>query len=128
MVDAGAIHDRRADLCPADQSLQVAVVPIAKGRGLKPHRALARAEAALNGPVQETWLVVSGSIRVELFDLDGRALLSAVLTPGWVLVTLQGGHAVEALEDRTTIVECKPGPYVGRDYEFLPAETSDVQK
>jgi hypothetical protein len=36
-----------------------------------------------------------------------------------MLVTFRGGHSFKTLSDPTTLIECKVGPYVGRDYEFI---------
>ena len=118
IMNTAAVSSDRVDLSPAEEFLQLSVVPLEAGRGVKPHRAVPRSLGG-NGPVQESWIVMRGAIDVSLFDIDGSLLKSATLTAGWLLVTFRGGHGFSAVADDTTIIECKLGPYVGRDYEFI---------
>jgi len=118
IVNAAAVSGDRVDLSPSQEFLQLSVVPLKAGRGVKPHRALLRSLGG-DGPVPESWIVMSGAIDVNLFDIDGSLLKSARLSSGWLLVTFRGGHGFSAVDDHTTIIECKLGPYVGRDYEFI---------
>jgi hypothetical protein len=118
IMNTAAASADRVDLSPAEEFLQLSVVPLNAGRGVKPHRAVPRSLGG-DGPVQESWIVMRGAIDVTLFDIDGSLLKSATLTAGWLLVTFRGGHGFSAVDEHTTIIECKLGPYVGRDYEFL---------
>jgi hypothetical protein len=118
IINTAAVSSDRVDLSPSEEFLQLSVVSLKAGRGVKPHRALPRRLGG-DGPVQESWIVMRGAIDVRLFDLDGSLLKSATLSAGWLLVTLRGGHGFSAVADDTIIIECKLGPYVGRDYEFI---------
>lgn len=118
IMNTAALSDDRVDLSPPEEFLQISVIPLAKGRALNPHRALVRS-VRYEGPVQEAWIVMRGSIQVRLFDLDNSFLKSAVLSAGWLLLTLRGGHSFETADDETMLIECKTGPYVGRDYESI---------
>jgi hypothetical protein len=118
IMNTAAAASERVDLSTAEEFLQISVVPLAAGREIKPHRALSRPVGG-EGPVQEAWIVMRGSIEVGLYDIDRTFLKSAVLTAGWILVTFRGGHSFKTLSDPTTLIECKIGPYVGRDYEFI---------
>ncbi len=118
IMNTAAVASERVDLSAAEEFLQISVVPLSAGREIKPHRALSR-KVGGDGPVQEAWIVVNGSIEVGLYDVDRTLLKSAILTAGWMLVTFRGGHAFKTLSDSTTLIECKVGPYVGRDYEFI---------
>ncbi len=117
IVNANAASSRRMDVTPADESLQVSVIPLEAGRLVKPHYHIARSLPAGERMVQESWIVIRGSIEVQLFDVDRTLLQSAVLEAGWLLVTFRSGHSLKAVSDDTVILECKPGPYLGRDYE-----------
>lgn len=117
-MNTAAVSSDRIDLSPSDEFLQLSVVPLKAGRGVKPHRAVPRSLGG-HGPVQESWIVIRGAIDVSLFDTDGSLLKSATLPAGWLLVTFRGGHGFSTIDEQTTIIECKLGPYVGRDYEFL---------
>jgi hypothetical protein len=118
IIDTAAVSSDRVDLSPSEEFLQLSVVPLKAGRGVKPHRAVPRSLGG-DGAVQESWIVMRGAIDVSLFDLDGSLLKSATLSAGWLLVTFRGGHGFSAVADDTTIIECKLGPYIGRDYEFI---------
>lgn len=118
IVDTESVSSARVDASPPGEFLQISILPLEPGRGIKPHRALSRTTGG-EGPVQEAWIVMRGAIDVQLFDTDRVLLQTARLEAGWMLVTFRGGHAFTTVEDRTTIIECKVGPYVGRDYEFI---------
>jgi len=118
IMNTAAVSSDRVDLSPSEEFLQLSVVPLKAGRGVKPHRAVPRSLGG-DGPVPESWIVMRGAIDVSLFDLDGSLLKSATLSAGWLLVTFRGGHGFSAVADDTTIIECKLGPYIGRDYEFF---------
>ena len=64
-------------------------------------------------------LARSRGLDVKLYDVDASLLKSIVLSAGWLLVTFRGGHGFSAVETPTTVIECKLGPYIGRDYEFI---------
>jgi hypothetical protein len=118
IMNTAAVSSERIDLSPSAEFLQLSVVPLNAGRGVKPHRALARPLGG-HGQVQESWIVMRGAIDVSLYDTDGSFLRSATLPAGWLLVTFRGGHGFSTVDEHTTIIECKLGPYVGRDYEFI---------
>jgi hypothetical protein len=118
IMNTAAVSSERIDLSPSEEFLQLSVVPLTTGRGVKPHRALARPLGG-HGQVQESWIVMRGAIDVSLYDTDGSFLKSATLPAGWLLVTFRGGHGFSTVDEPTTIIECKLGPYVGRDYEFI---------
>jgi hypothetical protein len=118
MMNAAAVSSQRVDLSPSEEFLQLSVVPLKAGRGVKPHKALVRPLGG-HGQVQESWIVMRGAIEVALYDIDGSLLKSSSLSAGWLLVTFRGGHGFTTIDDDTTLIECKLGPYVGRDYEFI---------
>jgi hypothetical protein len=118
IMDTTAASSDRVDVSPSEEFLQLSVVPLTAGRGVKPHKALPRSFGG-HGQVQESWIVMRGAIDVSLYDLDGSFLKSAVLSAGWLLVTFRGGHGFSTVEEPATIIECKLGPYIGRDYEFI---------
>lgn len=120
IMNTAAVSADRIDLSPSEEFLQLSVVPLKAGRGVKPHRALPRRLGG-DGPVQESWIVMRGAIDVSLFDVDGTLLATRSLPAGWLLVTFRGGHGFSASDENTTLIECKLGPYVGRDYEFIQA-------
>jgi hypothetical protein len=118
IMDTATVANERIDLSAPEEFLQLSVVPLAGGREIKPHRANIRTVGG-EGPGPEAWIVMNGSIEVGLYDIDKSFVKSAVLTAGWMLVTFRGGHAFRTLSSPATLIECKVGPYAGRDYEFI---------
>jgi hypothetical protein len=108
----------RIDLSEPQQWLQVSVMNLPPARKVNPHIHNPRAEAAptLPGITQECWIVLRGEIKAGLFDLDRSPLGQHALLPGHVLVTFNGGHSLECGSAGAMMIECKNGPYLGRDY------------
>lgn len=117
IVDTTAVTGGRLDVSPTEEPLQLSVIPLQAGRGVKPHQHFARNITEASRMAQEAWIVVRGVIEVRLYDIDRSFLQSTTLQQGSILVTFRGGHAFQAVADDTVIIECKPGPYVGKDYE-----------
>lgn len=117
IIDTNEPFENRADLTSAEQWLQVSVLNLAKGRKVNPHIHNPREQVASSAPgvTQECWIVLRGEIKASLFDLDRNLLHEQKMPPGHVLVTFYGGHSLES-EIGALMVECKNGPYLGRDY------------
>ncbi|MFA6951448.1 MAG: WbuC family cupin fold metalloprotein [Lentimicrobiaceae bacterium] len=64
----------------------------------------------------ETYVLLSGSIRVDFYNAENEVSESAVLDPkqGTYGINIPAGqiHSLEVLEHGTVIFECKDGPYV----------------
>lgn len=63
---------------------------------------------------QETLIVRSGRVRLDLYDTDGEPLGSRTLSAGDVVILLRGGHGLTC-ETEAEFWEVKVGPYLGRD-------------
>lgn len=118
MADVAEPFDSRLDLTDAGQWLQVSVLRVPAGKIVGPHIHVPRERTEeMAAPItQECWIVVHGELRVRLFDLDHRLLDRRALGPGSILVTFNGGHALEGSAQGALMIECKNGPYGGRDY------------
>ena len=117
IIDTNEPFENRADLTSAEQWLQVSVLNLAKGRKVNPHIHNPREQVASSAPgiTQECWIVLRGEIKASLFDLDRNLLHEQKMPQGHLLVTFYGGHSLES-ENGALMVECKNGPYLGRDY------------
>lgn len=82
-----------------------------KGRRLGPHIHNQVPREATR--TQEIIFVRSGRLRAHLFDSKGDPIESLELGPGDLLIALSGGHGYEVLEEGTTVLEVKNGPYIG---------------
>jgi hypothetical protein len=112
------LDNSRTDISPCDQFLQVSIIPLPVGKIVPPHIHDLRKNSTVAATVtQESWVVLRGKIRIRLFDVDRMLLHEDELLPGFLLVTFNGGHALECLERETVMLEFKNGPYLGRDFE-----------
>jgi len=118
--DVKAQKDFREDIISADQHIQCSSLKMENGHTFRPHKHILKA-----GPeivrAQESWVVIKGHVKCYFYDLDNTLLGVAVLSPGDVSFTLNGGHTYEILEDDTIVYEYKTGPYEGQalDKEFI---------
>ena len=68
-------------------------------------------------PVQEFFYIVSGKVRIDLYDdrEDDCKVAEVVVNAGETIV-LNTGHGMEALEP-SQLIELKQGPYRGKEFE-----------
>jgi len=112
--------DGRTDIAPENQFLQLATLKMEKGKTFKPHKHIWKSgeEKCI---AQESWVVIKGSVKVIMYDLDDKVISTPILYPGDCSMTFQGGHNYEILEEDTVVYEYKTGPYKGveNDKEFI---------
>ena len=110
ILDAGTVSGR-VDGSGHEEILQVSAIALSAGREIRPHEHLPAQRNTVG--TQEAWVVISGSLLVEVFDLDQSLIYSGCLTPGQCMVLYRGGHRFTVQEDHTVIYEIKNGPYRG---------------
>jgi hypothetical protein len=103
----------RTDISHTTQFLQLATLKMNKGKKFKAHQHIWKPSPTENIIAQESWVVIKGSAKIYMYDIDGKLLHTEILNPGDCSVTFEGGHAYEILEDDTIIYEYKTGPYLG---------------
>lgn len=97
---------------PGEFSQQLGLLVHPKGRIVKRHRhKLVKREIFRT---QEVLVLLTGKIRVEIYDDDRAKLRNVILKSGDSILLAQGGHKVTVLED-SKIIEVKQGPYAGFD-------------
>ena len=110
----------RTDIAPENEFLQLAALKMMKGTTFMPHKHIWKAgeEKVI---AQESWVVISGKVKIIMYDLDDTIISTYILSTGDISMTFQGGHTYEILEDNTLVYEYKTGPYKGqsKDKEFL---------
>lgn len=119
--------DKRCDLCPPEEFLQVATFKLMEGKTFQPHKHIKKLVA--HDITQETWIILRGSVEMVLYDIDHRVYKSGKppilervkLQTGDCSITFRGGHNYICLEDNTLVYEVKTGPYLGqkKDKEFI---------
>ena len=114
--------DGRTNITPDSEFLQLASIKMQKGQTFKAHKhILFNKTTAI---AQESWLIVTGSVKCILYDLDDTIIAEPILMPGDCSITFRGGHNYLILEDNTVVYEYKTGPYLGQamDKEFLKSK------
>jgi hypothetical protein len=109
------IQGERTDIVPEDNFLQVAALRLGDKKTFKPHQHVWN---EFNGYkiAQESWVVILGQVKVDLYDTKGVLLHTDLLSPGDISITLQGGHNYTS-EGISLVYEFKTGPYLGKDLD-----------
>lgn len=103
----------RQEIIPTENFLQCCTLNLAEGHTFKPHKHIWKQQDLLV-IAQESWVVISGRVRVKFYDLNDVLIADPVLEAGDASFTLQGGHNYVILEDNTRVLEMKTGPYFGQ--------------
>ncbi len=113
--------DSRTDVAPASQFIQLATLRMEKGKTFRPHKHIWKPASKLEVIAQESWVVIKGSVKIFMYDLDDSLIGTEVINPGDCSMTFEGGHTYEILEEDTIVYEYKTGPYTGieNDKVFL---------
>ena len=111
VVKAKNLSPGRINVSPDHESLQVAHIGLKCNQTFKAHKHVLHNR---NMPMaQESWVVISGKVKVFHYDLDDNIINECILLPGDCTITYRGGHNYLALEDNTFVYEIKTGPYHG---------------
>jgi cupin fold WbuC family metalloprotein len=88
-----------------------------KGKTFPPHRHIKKERYYNKQIAQESWVVIKGSVKCILYDIDDTIIATPILYPGDASFTLEGGHTYEILEEDTIVYEYKTGPYEGQELD-----------
>jgi hypothetical protein len=109
----------RTDVIPEDNFLQCAILKMEKGKTFPPHKHITKNRHYPEQIAQESWVVIKGSVKCILYDLDDTIISEPILYPGDASFTLYGGHTYKILEDDTLVYEYKTGPYEGQELDKI---------
>jgi len=107
--------ESRVDISPESEYLQLSSLRLDKGRTFRPHKHIFHEKTT--DIAQESWVIVQGSVKAILYDLDDEVITEVVLNQGDASVTYRGGHNYLVLEDETLVYEYKTGPYLGQKFD-----------
>ncbi len=112
---------KRTDVAPEDQFIQLATLRMEKGKTFRPHKHIWKPAAKLEVIAQESWVVIQGSVKIFMYDLNDKLIGTEIINQGDCSMTFEGGHTYEILEENTVVYEYKTGPYTGveNDKVFL---------
>ena len=108
----------RIDIVPEENFIQCSILNLEKDKTFKPHKHIWK-ERTKNVIAQESWIVVQGSVKCILYDIDDTIIYEPILYPGDASFTLEGGHNYLILEDNTLVYEYKTGPYLGIELDKI---------
>ena len=111
----------RNDIIPSNNFIQCATLKMEKGKTFDPHKHITKNRHYPEQIAQESWVVIKGSVKCILYDLDYTIIAEPILKQGDASFTLYGGHTYKILEEDTIVYEYKTGPYEGQqlDKEFI---------
>lgn len=73
-------------------------------------------ERAINR-TYEVLYVIKGSLKADIFDLEETKIETLIVKQGELLILLESGHGYSILEEDTTVLEVKNGPYLGAEID-----------
>ena len=109
------VKKERMNIIEDEHFLQLAAMLLPAGKTFKPHKHIYHQKTTTIA--QESWVVIEGSVKAYLYDLDDVVIETPVLESGDVSITLYGGHTYEILEEDTLVYEYKTGPYLGQQFD-----------
>ena len=114
----------RTEVIPENNFIQCSTLKMEKDKTFPPHKHITKDRHYTEQIAQESWVVIKGSVRCILFDIDDQIIATPILYPGDASFTLYGGHTYEILEEDTIVYEYKTGPYEGQslDKKFITNE------
>ncbi len=122
VVRCKGLLSERENVSEPHEYLQIAICRLNKGKTFRAHyhNHGGGSERKISY-IQESWVVIRGSVKALYYDLDGVFLQDVILQQGDATITYRGGHNYEILEDDTVIYEHKNGPYLGieKDKVFI---------
>lgn len=93
-----------------DSPLQLGIIKHERGYAERPH--VHKRSKKIIYDTQEILHIVYGKVRVNFHDDNGERVKSTVLNEGDTILLIEGGHAIEVIEDFKGI-KAKQGPYTG---------------
>lgn len=107
--------DGRTNVVPDNEFLQLASIQMNEGQTFKAHKHIAHDK--VTDIAQESWVVIKGSVKCILYDLDDSIIAEPIINQGDCSLTFRGGHNYLILEDDTIVYEYKTGPYLGQELD-----------
>jgi len=91
-----------------DQNFQVGTFNLSKGESLDRHVHLENTRNI--NRTSEVLIILEGELEVEIFDSFKNFINTKVLTKGYLILFLKGGHSFKVNQD-CKFIEVKQGPY-----------------
>tara|TARA_B110000003_G_C16621214_1_gene523215 strand:- start:326 stop:739 length:414 start_codon:yes stop_codon:yes gene_type:complete len=115
VTSVNEIKSGRLDVVPEKEYIQLAILKMNKGKTFLPHKHIIKKK--VTDIAQESWVVFQGKVKCIFYDLDDSIIDEPILEQGSISITLRGAHNYLILEDNTTVLEYKTGPYLGQEFD-----------
>ena len=102
----------RTNFSPDEALLQASSKILTKNDLFKPHKHNEIKRETLG--TNEAWVILSGSIEAQFWDLDDTPIHKEILEAGDCAIVFSAGHGFKVLEEGTILYEFKNGPYFGQ--------------
>lgn len=107
--------ESRVDAAGTDEILQASLLRLPQGKTIAPHKHLLQFRNTQG--TCEAWVVISGSLQAQVFDIDNTVADTVTLSAGDCMVLYRGGHNFTVISEDAVIYEIKNGPYYGAVFD-----------
>jgi cupin fold WbuC family metalloprotein len=107
--------DARTDAAGTEEILQASLLRLSQGRTIAPHKHLLQFRNTQG--TCEAWIVISGQLQAQVFDVDDSVADTVNLSAGDCMVLYRGGHNFTVMSEDAVIYEIKNGPYYGAVFD-----------
>ena len=107
--------ESRVDAAGTDEILQASLLRLPQGKTIASHKHLLQFRNTQG--TCEAWIVVSGTLQAQVFDVDNTVADTVTLSAGDCMVLYRGGHNFTVMSEDAVIYEIKNGPYYGAVFD-----------
>lgn len=107
--------ESRVNAAGTEEILQASLLRLPNGKTIAPHKHLLQFRNTQG--TCEAWVVISGTLQAQVFDVDNTVADTVTLSAGDCMVLYRGGHNFTVMSEDAVIYEIKNGPYYGPEYD-----------
>jgi hypothetical protein len=107
--------ESRTDAAGAEEILQVSLLRLPQTKTIVPHKHLPQFRSTQG--TCEAWVVVSGHLQAQVFDVDNSLVTTIELSASDCMVLYRGGHNFSVMSKDAVVYEIKNGPYYGAEFD-----------
>jgi mannose-6-phosphate isomerase-like protein (cupin superfamily) len=107
--------ESRVDAAGTEEILQASLLRLPQGKTINPHKHLPQFRNTQG--TCEAWIVISGKLHAQVFDVDNSVAGTVDLSAGDCMVLYRGGHNFTVVSADAVIYEIKNGPYYGAVFD-----------
>ena len=110
----------RVSLTNDDDLLQVGAIRFSQDFRIQAHKHLPIERKSIQ-VTQELWILIKGTMTVEIYDLDNSLVKILQINAGDMVLYKNGGHSLVTKNKDCILYEIKNGPYFGsnKDKQYI---------